>query len=116
MRHADRPVRSCNRSRRFAASHGAGLGALLFTAATAVTTATTADAMGLGGYEVQSFLGQPLRMVVQVTAAADETLDPACFKLSPLTIGSDGLPQVSAARVALDMRNGQPRLIITGSR
>ena len=51
-------------------------------------------AAGLGGYEVQSALGQPLRMVVQITTRADEVVEPGCFRLNPYTVASDGLPRM----------------------
>ncbi|MBK9607913.1 MAG: hypothetical protein IPO58_16315 [Betaproteobacteria bacterium] len=75
-----------------------------------------AHAAGLGGHEVQSALGQPLRMVVQVTARPDETLDANCFKIHPFTVANDGLPQLTNAQVSLDRRGNQPRLVVSSSR
>src|SRR4051812_3496481 len=64
-----------------------------FFALFALCSSQVAPAIGLGGFEVQSSLGQRLRMVVQVTARADETLDASCFKINPFAVASDGLPQ-----------------------
>ncbi|MEO7760333.1 MAG: hypothetical protein ABIS68_00325 [Casimicrobiaceae bacterium] len=72
-------------------------------------------AVGLGGYEIQSSLGQRLRMVVQVSARADETIDGNCFKVNPFTVASDGLPQLTAAQVTLE-RGSNTRLIVTSLR
>jgi Tfp pilus assembly protein FimV len=71
---------------------------------------------GLGGHEVQSALGQPLRMVVQVTARPDETFDANCFKIHPFTVANDGLPQLTSAQVSLDRRGSQPRLVVSSTR
>ncbi len=73
-------------------------------------------AAGLGGYEVQSALGQPLRMVVQITTRADEVVEPGCFRLNPYTVASDGLPQLTGAQVTLEKRGNQQRLIVTSAR
>ena len=75
-----------------------------------------AHAVGIGGHEVQSALGQPLRMVVQVTARPDETFDANCFKIHPFTVANDGLPQLTNAQVTLDRRGNQPRLVVSGAR
>ena len=75
-----------------------------------------AHAAGLGGHEVQSALGQPLRMVVQVTARPDESFDANCFKIHPFTVANDGLPQLTSAQVTLDRRGNQPRLVVSSTR
>ncbi|MEP7084287.1 MAG: hypothetical protein ABI854_06075, partial [Betaproteobacteria bacterium] len=81
-----------------------------------LSTSGLLHAAGLGGYEVQSALGQPLRMIVQVTTRADEVIEPGCFKLNPYTIANDGLPQLTGAQVTLDRRGNQQRLLITSAR
>src|SRR5688572_14154847 len=85
-------------------------------AAGLLMAAGLARALGIGSYEVQSSLGEPLRLVLQISARADETLDEACFKIHPSNVGNDGLPQVTAGQVVLDRRSGQPRLVISGNR
>jgi len=87
-----------------------------FVALLAVAPSSAVRAIGLGGYEVQSSLGQRLRMVVNVTARADETVDASCFKVNPYTVASDGLPQLTSAQIALERANGAPRLIVTSPR
>src|SRR3972149_1681391 len=75
-----------------------------------------AHAVGLGEYEVQSALGRPLRLVVQVTARADETVEAGCFRIHPFSVASDGLPQLTGAQLALDRRANSQRLIVTSAR
>jgi hypothetical protein len=73
-------------------------------------------AFNLGGHEVQSSLGQRLRLVVQVAARADEQFDAGCFKVNPYAVASDGLPQLTNAQVVLERSNGQSRLLISSPR
>ena len=73
-------------------------------------------AVTLGGYEVQSALGQPLRIVIQVAARPDEELDANCFRINPFSVAGDGLPQLTAAQTRLERRATDQRLIITSAR
>ena len=75
-----------------------------------------AHGIGLAEYEVQSALGQTLRLVVRISAQAGETIDAACFKIHPFTVANDGLPQLTSARLSLDKRGNQQRLIVTSAR
>lgn len=72
-----------------------------------------ASAVGLGEITLHSRIGEPLRAEVPVFASG-ESLDAACFSLTPLP-GAD-FPVITAGRIRL-MRIGQDyRLIITGSK
>src|SRR6185295_19526218 len=51
-----------------------------------LAAAGSAHGLGIGGYEVQSSLGETLRVVVQVSVRPDETLDQACFKIHPFNV------------------------------
>src|SRR6185436_19410740 len=66
--------------------------------------------------DVQSSLGQRLRMVVQVNARADEAVDSGCFKVNPFTVASDGLPQLTSAQLNFERVNGEARLVVTSQR
>ena len=116
VRDGPAPRRMSAGSSRFdAGMHGRANVLLPAVAIFALSLAPSAavHAIGLGGFEVQSSLGQRLRMVVNVTARADETVDASCFKVNPYTVASDGLPQLTSAQIALERVNGAPRLIVT---
>lgn len=89
----------------------AAMASLSLIGAPAATHAVT-----LGGYEVQSALGQTLRLVIQVAARPDEELDANCFRINPFSVAGDGLPQLTAAQVRLERRATDQRLIITSAR
>ena len=72
--------------------------------------------MTLGGYEVQSALGQSLRMSIQINARPDEEIDASCFRVNPFSTSGDGLPQLTTAQLRLDRRPNDIRLVITSSR
>ena len=82
----------------------------------------TAQAMGLDEIAQQSGLGEPLRLVIPVlTNAADEVggedLAGECFKLVPGAGDKlDDVPQVLAARVALEHRGNRAFLVLTTTR
>jgi hypothetical protein len=72
-----------------------------------------ASAVGLGEITLHSRIGEPLRAEVPVLASG-ESLDAACFSLTPLP-GAD-FPVITTGRIRL-IRIGQDyRLIITGSK
>ena len=77
---------------------------------------TGAGAVTLGGYEVQSALGQSLRMSIQINARPDEEIDASCFRVNPFSTSGDGLPQLTTAQLRLDRRPNDIRLVITSSR
>jgi len=75
-----------------------------------------AFAVTLGALDIQSSLGQRLRMIVQLSVRPDEQIDPGCFKINPFTVSSDGLPQLTAANVVLERTNGEARLLVSSTR
>ena len=75
-----------------------------------------AASVTLGGYEVQSALGQALRMTIQISARADEEFDANCFRINPFSVAGDGLPQLTTAQMRLERRGNDQRLIITSTR
>jgi hypothetical protein len=82
-----------------------------------LSIAAPALAVGIGGFEVQSSLGERLRLVVQLTSRADEVVEASCFRVNPSAVASDGLPQVTNAQLSLDRgASGQARLIVTSPR
>lgn len=93
-------------------------GRMLFAAATALLLATliassTAHALMLGEASMQSTLGSPLRVVIPITAAADELLQPGCFSVGPAS--GDGSASLVTASVNLE-RAAAPRLVVTTPR
>ena len=85
-------------------------------AGAALVFALPAHAINLGSFEVQSSLGQRLRMVVQIATQPDETVEASCFKVNPYTVSSDGLPQLTNAQVALERTGGRTQLLISSTR
>jgi pilus assembly protein FimV len=75
-----------------------------------------AAAVGLGPITQQSALGQSLRVVVPVIAAPGEELVAECFKLASAGRETDGIPQVTFGRVALERTPAGAQLVVTQSR
>lgn len=75
----------------------------------------SAFALSLGGEQVTSALGQPLRMTVPLLGSTAEALDTRCFRVvTPLR--SDGLSVVAQARIELQSNTNPPQLIIRSVR
>lgn len=72
---------------------------------------SAAHALALGDATAQSTLGSPLRVVVPVTVAPGESLQPGCFRVVPAA--GDGSAQIVTARVSLERAAGAPRLVVT---
>jgi hypothetical protein len=72
---------------------------------------SSAHGMVLGDAVAQSTLGSPLRVVIPVSAAPDESLQPACFRLLPAV--GDGSAQIVTARVSLERAAAASRLVVT---
>jgi hypothetical protein len=98
------------------ARHGHRVAALLVALGASLPAAFPSHAVGIGGFEVQSSLGQRLRMVVQVTARPDELIDATCFKVNPFSVASDGLPQLTSAQISLERSGDQSRLVVISAR
>ena len=105
---ASRQPQSCTRVASALAS--LALGAAISLLAPGVGAVT------LGGYEVQSALGQSLRMSIQINARPDEEIDASCFRVNPFSASGDGLPQLTAAQLRLDRRPNEIRLVVTSAR
>ena len=105
---ASRQSQSCTRAA--SAVAGLALGSAISLLASGVGAVT------LGGYEVQSALGQSLRMSIQINARPDEEIDASCFRVNPFSASGDGLPQLTAAQLRLDRRPNDVRLVITSTR
>ncbi|MBA3504811.1 MAG: hypothetical protein H0T80_03410 [Betaproteobacteria bacterium] len=76
------------------------------------------NALGLGEISEKSGLGQPLRVVVPVIAAAGETLADECFRLIPAGDASrgDNAPSLLHGRITLQRTLAGARLVITTPR
>lgn len=75
----------------------------------------SAMALSLGGEQVTSALGQPLRMTVPLLGSTADALDTRCFRVvTPLR--SDGLSVITQARIELQTNTNPPQLIIRSGR
>lgn len=72
---------------------------------------SAAHALMLGDASAQSALGSPLRVVIPVTAAPGESLQPGCFQMLPAT--GDGSAQNVTGRVSLERTSTASRLVVT---
>ncbi len=87
-------------------------GVVLGIAAVGPAWALTLDAIA-----EQSLLGQLFRIVVPVVAQPGEELSGECFKVVPARVDTtDGVPEVTTARVALEQSAGASRLVVTTGR
>ena len=74
-----------------------------------------AVALSLGGEQVSSSLGQPLRMTIPLLGSIAESLDTSCYRVVTPS-RNDGLPVITQARIELQTSTNPPQLIIRGSR
>ena len=72
---------------------------------------SSARALTLGEATALSALGQPLRVLIPVTAAPGETIAAGCFGLAPP--GDDAAGAVVTAKVSLERAAAGPRLAVT---
>ncbi len=77
----------------------------------ALLASSSAHGLALGDAVAQSALGSPLRVVIPISAATGESLQPGCFRLVPAA--GDGSAQVVTARVSLERAASAPRLVVT---
>jgi hypothetical protein len=77
--------------------------------------ASHAAALGLGEHDLQSNLGQALRLVVNVIGEGDEGV--GCYRISSATRNfGDGVPQLTQGDLRIDPTPGRTRLIISSRR
>lgn len=76
---------------------------------------SSAFALSLGGEQVTSSLGQPLRMTIPLLGSTADALDTRCFRLVTPS-RSDGLTVITQARIELQTSTNPPQLIIRGNR
>ena len=75
----------------------------------------SAFALSLGGEQVSSSLGQPLRMTIPLLGSTAESLDTRCYRVVTPS-RSDGLSVIVQARIELQTSTNPPQLIIRSSR
>ena len=95
---------------------------LIPSAASALTVALViagaipaAFALSLGGEQVSSSLGQPLRIIIPLLGATADSLDTRCYRVVAPS-RSDGLSVVTQARIELQTSTTPPQLVIRSSR
>lgn len=88
---------------------------ILTTAAASVGVVPTAWALSLGGEQVTSALGQPLRMIIPLLGSTADALDTRCFRVVSSS-RNDGLATVTQARVELQSNTNPPQLIVRSAR
>ena len=95
---------------------------LIPSAASALTVALViagaipaAFALSLGGEQVSSSLGQPLRMIIPLLGSTADSLDTRCYRVVTPS-RSDGLSVVTQARIELQTSTTPPQLVIRSSR
>jgi len=78
--------------------------------------ATPALPVSLDAIMEQSFLGEPLRIVVPVAVQSDETLSEECIRVIPTTTEArGGIPEVRSARIALkQVASSRSLVVISG--
>ncbi len=74
-----------------------------------------AFALSLGGEQVSSSLGQPLRMIIPLLGSTADSLDTRCYRVVTPS-RSDGLSVVTQARIELQTSTTPPQLVIRSSR
>ena len=72
-------------------------------------------ALSLGGEQVTSSLGQPLRMVIPLLGSTADALDTRCYRVVTPS-RNDGLSVVTQARIELQTSTNPPQLIVRSSR
>ena len=74
-----------------------------------------AFALSLGGEQVSSSLGQPLRMTIPLLGSTADSLDTRCYRVvTPSRM--DGLSVITQARIELQTHTNPPQLVIRSSR
>ena len=88
------------------------------TAAGALTlvAAPCALALSLGNAQLQSGLGQPLRVVVPIATAPSQPLTAACVHVIADVAGSEAPPHLLTGRVTIDRAAAEPALVVTTAR
>ena len=75
----------------------------------------SAFALSLGGEQVTSTLGQPLRVVIPLLNSTTDPIENRCFRIvTPAR--SDGFPVITQARIELQTSTNPPQLIIRSDR
>ena len=76
-----------------------------------------AFAVALDAVVEQSLLGEPLRVVIPVVVRPDEMMAGECVRIVPSRVNAnDGVPELGAARIALEQIAGSSRVVITTQR
>jgi pilus assembly protein FimV len=76
-----------------------------------------AFAVALDAIAEQSLLGEPLRVVIPLVVRPDEAMGGDCVNIVPSRVsGNGGVPELRAARIALEQTAGSRRLVITTQR
>jgi hypothetical protein len=73
-----------------------------------------ASAIGLGGYDLQSYLGQPLRLVIDVIN--DEGGGVGCYRVIGGRNPGDGIAQLTQGDIRIEPTAGRVRLFVTSRR
>ena len=75
----------------------------------------SAFALSLGGEQVASALGQPLRVVIPLLGSTADSLESRCFRMvTPARL--DGLSSITQASIELQTNTNPPQLIIRSNR
>ncbi len=85
-------------------------------AAPMLVAAGLAQAVGLGEVTQQSALGSALRIVVPIIVGPGENMAGECLRLVPSGRSSDGIPEVTTARVAFERTADGARAVVTSPR
>lgn len=92
-----------------------GFGVRIVCAAVAFVSAPSVHALSFGSEQVQSSLGQPLRMTIPLLGATGDSLEARCFRVvAPTRV--DGLTVVTQARIDVQTTSTPPQLLIRGVR
>ena len=75
----------------------------------------SAFALSLGGEQLTSSLGQPLRLVIPLLGSTTDSLETRCFRMVAPS-RSDGLSVITQARIELQTTTNPPQLIIRSNR
>lgn len=75
----------------------------------------SAFALSLGGEQLTSSLGQPLRLVIPLLGSTTDSLETRCFRMVAPSL-SDGLSVITQARIELQTTTNPPQLIIRSNR
>ena len=92
-----------------------GVAASCIVVASVVVWSPGALALSFGGEQVNSYLGQPLRLAIPLLGATGESLEARCFRVvTPSRV--DGLTVISQARIELQTSSNPPLLIVRSNR